>query len=63
MQAQTESLVERVQTLVQESRKPLMSTASTSAAIAELHARIETLERAMQEIAEAGGVATSRHEA
>jgi hypothetical protein len=58
-QTQTESLAERVERLLQESRKPLLSTASTSDAIAELLARIETMERAMQEIADTVGVATS----
>ena len=59
MQTQTESLAEIVERLVQESRKPLLSTASTAAAIAELVGRIETLERAIQEIADAAGVVTS----
>ena len=59
MQTQTESLAERVERLVQESRKPLPSTASTAAAIAELVGRIETLEHAIQEIADAAGVVTS----
>ena len=62
MQTQTESLAERVERLLQESREPLLSTASTSDAIAELLARIETMERAMQEIADTVGVATSLHE-
>lgn len=61
MQTQTEleSLPEKVERLVEESHKPLLSTASTSAAIAELLARIETLELAIREIADAAGAATS----
>jgi len=42
---------------LEESRKPLMCTTSTCDAIAELHARIETMELAIQEIADAAGVA------
>ena len=59
MQTQTESLAERVQGLIQESRKPLLSTAPTPAAIAELVGRIEALELAIQAIADAVGDATS----
>ena len=62
MQTQTVSVAERVQEFMQESRKPLLSTAPTSAAIAELVCRIETLELAIQEIADAAGVATSPRE-
>ena len=57
MQTQTESLAERVERLLEESRKPLLCTTSTCDAIAELHARIETLELAIQEIADTAGVA------
>jgi hypothetical protein len=50
-----EALRERVERLVQASREPIRATTSTSAAIAELVARIEALELALREIAEAAG--------
>ena len=59
MQTQTESLAERVELLVQESRKPLPSTASTVPRDRRNPRRIETLEHAIQEIADAAGVVTS----
>ena len=62
MQTQTESLAERVQGLMQESRKPLLATTQTSAAIAELVGRIEALELAIQQMADAVEVATSPRE-
>ena len=62
MQTQTESLAERVQGLMQENRKPLLATTQTSAAIAELVGRIEALELAIQQMADAVEVATSPRE-
>ncbi len=47
----TESLSERVTRLVAEDKQPLLSTTPTSLAIKELAARIEAVERAVQEIA------------
>ena len=55
MQTQTESLAGRVQRPLQENREPLLSTGSTSATIAELVGRIETLELANQEVADGVG--------
>ena len=62
MQTQTESLAERVQGLMKESRKPLLATTHPSAAIAELVGRIEALELAIQQMADAVEVATSPRE-
>jgi hypothetical protein len=47
----TDTLVERVDTLVQVGREPLLSTTSTSVAIRELMARSEALENVVREIA------------
>ena len=51
METLTDSLVERVDTLVQAGREPLLSTTSTSVAIRELVARSEALENVVREIA------------
>ena len=59
MQTATDTLLERVDRLVQGSREPLLATASTSAAIAELVTRIEVLEIALREIADAAGASSS----
>jgi hypothetical protein len=63
MLTQTESLAERVERLLEESREPLVCTTSTCAAIAELASRIETLELAIREIADAAGAAASPRDA
>src|SRR5437870_10657971 len=47
----TGTLIERVDTLVQASKHPLLSTTPTSVAIGELAVRIEALEKAVREIA------------
>jgi hypothetical protein len=47
----TDTLVERMDTLVQAGREPLLSTTSTSVAIRELVARSEALEDVVREIA------------
>jgi predicted sugar kinase len=47
----TDTLVERVDKLVQAGKEPLLSTTPTSVAIRELFGRIEALENAMREIA------------
>jgi predicted sugar kinase len=53
METLAETLLERVDTLIeaQKSHQPLLSTTATSVAIAELAARNEGLERAVREIA------------
>lgn len=47
----TDSLLERVDELVQANKQPLLSTTSTTDAIRELAARTEALEKAVREIA------------
>jgi predicted sugar kinase len=47
----TDTLIERVDKLVQASKEPLLSTTPTSVAISELGLRIEALEKAVREIA------------
>jgi hypothetical protein len=47
----TDSLIERVDKLVQAGKEPLLSTTSTSVAIRELIARSEALENAVRDIA------------
>ena len=47
----TDTLVERVDRLVQAGKEPLLSTTPTSVAIRELAARSDALERAVREIA------------
>ncbi len=46
-----DTLIERVDKLVQASKQPLLSTTPTSVAIGELAVRIEALEQAMRQIA------------
>jgi hypothetical protein len=46
-----DTLIERVDKLVQMRKAPLLSTTSTSVAIRELAARTEALENALREIA------------
>jgi hypothetical protein len=47
----TDTLIERVDKLVQANKQPLHSTTSTTDAIGELAARTEALEKAVREIA------------
>jgi len=47
----TDTLIERVDKLVQAGKEPLLSTTPTSLAIQELIARSEALENAVREIA------------
>lgn len=47
----TDTLIERVDKLVQASKQPLLSTTPTTDAIGELAARTEALEKAVREIA------------
>ena len=51
MESLTDSLIERVDKLVEASKQPRLSTTSTTVAIGELAARTEALESAMREIA------------
>ncbi len=51
METLTDTLVERVNLLVDARKEPLLSTTSTTLAIQELVARTEALERAVREIA------------
>jgi hypothetical protein len=46
-----DTLIERVDELVQASKQPIHSTTSTTEAIGELAARTEALEKAVREIA------------
>ena len=57
MTAFDDTLVEKVQSLVDASGQPLRSTSSTTAVIAQLVERIESLEAAVREIADAVGAA------
>jgi hypothetical protein len=50
-EALTDTLLERVDKLVQASKQPLLSTTPTTDAIGELAARTEALEKALREIA------------
>lgn len=47
----TDTLIERVNSLVEADREPLLTTTPTSVVIRELAARLEALESAMREIA------------
>jgi uncharacterized protein YaiL (DUF2058 family) len=47
----TDTLLERVDKLVQAGRQPILSTTPLSTAVGELAARTEALEKAMREIA------------
>jgi len=47
----TDTLIERVEKLVQANKEPLLSTTSASLAIGELAARTQALENALREIA------------
>ncbi len=47
----TDTLIERVNKLVQTSKRPIHSSTPTTDAIGELAARTEALEKAVQEIA------------
>ncbi len=51
METLADTLVERVDKLIQARKEPLLSTTSTSIAIQELVARTEALENAVREIA------------
>ena len=53
-----ETLVQKVQSLVDASGRPLRWTSSTTVVIAQLVERIESLEAAVREIADAVGAAT-----
>ena len=57
MQALDDTLLMRVERLVEASRRPLRLTSSTTVVIAELVERIDTLEAALREIADAVGAA------
>lgn len=57
MQALDDTLLMRVERLVEASRKPLRSTSSTTVVIAALVERIEALEAALREVADAVGAA------
>ena len=58
MTALDDTLVEKVERLVDASGQPLRSTASTTVVIAQLVERIESLEAAVRQIADAVGAAT-----
>ena len=58
MTALDDTLVEKVERLVDASGQPLRSTSSTTVVIAQLVERIESLEAAVREIADAVGAAT-----
>jgi hypothetical protein len=47
----TDTLIERVEKLVQANKRPLLSTTPTTVAVGEIAARTEALENAMREIA------------
>jgi hypothetical protein len=47
----TDTLIERVDKLVQASKEPILSTTPVSVAVGELAARTEALEKAVREIA------------
>ena len=51
LESLTDTLVERVDKLVQANKRPLRSTTPTTVAVGELAARIEALENAVREIA------------
>ena len=58
MAALDDTLAEKVERLVDASGQPLRSTSSTTMVIAQLVERIESLEAAVREIADAVGAAT-----
>jgi hypothetical protein len=58
MTAYDDTLVEKVERLVDAGGEPLRSTSSTTVVIAQLVERIESLEAAVREIADAVGAAT-----
>ena len=58
MTALDDTLVEKVERLVDASGRPLRWTSSTTVVIAQLVERIESLEAAVREIADAVGAAT-----
>ena len=58
MMAFDDTLVEKVERLVDASGRPLRWTSSTTVVIAQLVERIESLEAAVREIADAVGAAT-----
>ena len=58
-----DTLVEKVERLVDASGRPLRSTSSTTVVIAQLVERIESLEAAVREIADAVGAATEADDA
>lgn len=47
----TDTLIERVEKLIQGDKEPILSTTPLSAAVGELAARTEALEKAVREIA------------
>ena len=51
MDSMTDTLLERVDKLVETSKAPLLSTTPTSVAVWELAARVAALEEALREIA------------
>ena len=51
METLKDTLIERVDELVQAGKRPLLSTTPTTVAVRELAARTEALENAMREIA------------
>ena len=63
MTAIDDPLVEKVQRLVDASGQPLRSTSPTTVVIAQLVERIESLEAAVREIADAEGAATETEHA
>ena len=63
MTALDDTLAERIETLVDASGRPLRSTSSTTVVIAQLVERIESLEAAVREIADAVGAATEADDA
>ena len=58
MTAFDDTLVQKIQSLVDASGRPLRWTSSTTVVIAQLVERIESLEAAVREIADAVGAAT-----
>ena len=51
METLTDTLISRVDKLVQASKRPLLSTTPTTAAVRELVARTDALENAVREVA------------
>jgi hypothetical protein len=62
MTALDDTVLEKVESLVDASRQPLRWTSSTTVVIAQLVERIEALEAALREIADAVGAAGGRDE-